>query len=210
MCIQKRVNNAILLSCVMIAGCGTKPDHNANWYYYWEKDGVIPSLNRNGSPASRWDWSVDAANQGVFGASHGPSDGYVLTDLCIVDPVINPIAVRHKILLTWENIGAATEFGVEQAAATAEHEIKHILNYRQIDGGQIDTDGDGLADINENGAPYFFIIGETDTYDLATYIHPIYDAYGDNEFEARIAEIVGVAAALKEQDWTLGGAQWRH
>jgi hypothetical protein len=116
-------------SISILLGCGPKPPHNANWYYYWEKDDVIPGLDRDGSPKSRWDWSVQAKNQGVYGASHGPSDGYVLTDLCITAPLGSPILVRH-CAEPWRQfaIGARTEFGIEQAAATMAHEKQHIFN----------------------------------------------------------------------------------
>jgi len=109
-------------------GCGEKPAHNANWYYYWEKDGIVPYLNRTGSPVSRWDWSVDALNQGVYGASHGPSDGFVLTDLCILEPIQPQIQVRHKYSNVPMMIGAETAYGIQQVAATSAHERQHILN----------------------------------------------------------------------------------
>ena len=196
------------------AGCGPKPAHNANWYYYWEKDDVIPGIDRAGSPASRWDWSVEAANQGVYGASHGPSNGYVLTDYCITSPGSAPIDVHHKMRPLTQSIGASTTYGIEQAAATMAHEKQHIVNYQQIQGGQQDTDNDRLADSLENAPPYYFIIADSplgwDTYDLATSIHPDYEAYGDSEFVARRAEAAGVSAAKLDEDWTVGGAQWRH
>jgi hypothetical protein len=204
------------LITAMLWGCGPKPEHNANWYYYWEKDDVIAGLDREGSPASRWDWSTDAANQGVYGAAHGPSDGYVLTDRCITDPVSDPIEVRHKMRVPplTQLIGARTTYGLEQAAATTAHEKQHILNYQQTEGGQPDTDNDGLADTLENTPPYYFIIADSplgwDTYDLASRIHPDYEGYGDNEFVARQAEAAGVSAAKLDEDWTVGGAQWRH
>jgi hypothetical protein len=193
-----------------IAGCGPKPEHNANWYYYWEKDNVIPDLDRNGSPASRWDWSVDAANQGVFGASHGPSDGYVLTDLSITSPFMSPIRVIHKVRGTQVYIGAQTVFGVEQAAATAAHEKRHIVNYKMCLAPGSDTDRDGLPDSMENVSPEFFIIGDRDTYELGVWIHPGYHDYGDNEFIARQAEQAAVNALNKNLDWSKGGAQWGH
>jgi len=207
----------VMLSCMValcpMSGCGDKPAHNANWYYYWEKDNVIPGLDRTGSPASRWDWSVDAANQGVYGAAHGPSDGYVLTDRCITHPVMSTIYVWHRTRipkLDWY-IGAATTFEIEQAAATMAHEKKHIENYKfRTSPGQVDTDGDRLADSRENIASYWFIIGDKDTYDLEHRIHPNYADYGDNEFTARQVEPAGVAAAKKDEDWSKGGAQWRH
>jgi hypothetical protein len=194
----------------MLWGCGPKPEHNANWYYYWEKDDVIPGLDREGSPASRWDWSVEAANQGAYGAAHGPSNGYVLTDFCITSPVSHLIPVEHKNDpdLDFE-IGAETRFGVEQAAGTMAHEKLHIANYRQIAGGQPDTDGDGLADSLEEVDPYYFIMGDSDTYNLAS-VYFGYANYGDNEFIARQAEPAGVAVAKLNQDWSQGGAQWRH
>jgi hypothetical protein len=204
-----------VFTVAMLAGCGPKPDHNENWYYYWEKDNVIPGLDRAGSPVSRWDWSVEAANQGVYGAAHGPSNGFVLTDLCITEPENDPITVQHKneAARQWD-IGAATTYGIEAAAATMAHEKQHVLNYQQIQGGQPDTDHDGLADSLENVTPYYFIIADSplgwDTYDLAGVIHPDYEAYGDNEVVARQAEAAGVSAANLDEDWTVGGAQWRH
>jgi len=194
----------------MLWGCGPKPEHNANWYYYWEKDDVIPGLDREGSPASRWDWSVEAANQGVYGAAHGPSDGYVLTDLCVTWPVQQLIAVWHRNepWRTFE-IGAATTFAMERAAAVMAHEKQHVVNYNQVAGGQPDTDADGLADSLEGVEPYLFIIGERDTYQLALQVHPHYADYGDDEFIARQAEPSGAAVAKLNEDWSTGGAQWR-
>ena len=165
-----------------------------------------------GSPASRWDWCIEAANQGAFGASHGPSDGFVLTDLCITSPVLSSILVRHKVTLMYISIGAPTQYGIEQAAATAAHERQHVLNWREIQSGNADTDGDGLADINEgSGSNYNFIINAStgkDTYNLAYYIHSTYATYGDNEVIARQAEFAGVAAVNLNNDWSQGGAQW--
>lgn len=195
---------------VLLMGCGDKPDHNANWYYYWENDRIVPALQRTGSPASRWDWSVKAANKGVYGAAHGPSDGFVLTDLCITHPAMSSIQVTHKTRPLTFKIGAATTYGIQQAAATAVHERQHILNWKQINGGQPDTDMDGLADSEENRAPYFFNIGDRDTYDVATAIASGYATYGENEFVARMAENAGVSALDLSTDWSEGGAQWQH
>jgi len=199
-------------SILVGSGCGPKPDHNANWYYYWEKDNVIIGLDRTGSPASRWDWSVDAANEGVSGAAHGPSDGYVLTDLCITEPNRGTIKVWHDFPPKREfYIGAATTYGIECAAAVMAHEKQHIESYKfKISPGQSDTDKDRLADSLEGIFPYFFIIGNRDTYDLASRIHPDYAAYGDNEFISRQAETAGVGLADTSQDWSKEGAQWRH
>lgn len=190
--------------------CSPKPDHNANWYYYWERDNVVIGLDRLGAPASRWDWDIDAANNGVYGASHGPSNGYVLTDLCITSPVQGSIAVQRAggpVVL----IGASTSWGVEQAAVTAAHEREHIAMWSQLQQpGQVDTDGDRLADSREGTPPHNLIIGNTDTYQLGVFIHSGYAGYGDNEFLARVAESAGLADAQLNLDWSEGGPQWRH
>jgi len=195
---------------ILLGACSEKPDHNANWYYYWEKDNVIPGLDRAGSPASRWDWDVDAANAGVYGASHGPSNGYVLTDLCIVNPIQAQFQVTHDSgnPVVW--IGATTAFGIEQVAVTMTHEKEHIAIWQQLQiPGQIDTDDDRLADSREGIPPYNLIVGNKDTYDLAGRIHITYADYGDNEFLTRVAEATGLASANLNEDWSEGGAQWR-
>jgi len=197
-------------SILVGSGCCPKPDHNANWYYYWEKDNVIAGLDRTGSPASRWDWCVDAANAGASGAAHGPSDGYVLTDLCITEPSREKIKVWHDFPPLREfYIGAATTYGIECAAAVMAHEKKHIESYQfKISPGQSDTDRDRLADSLEGIAPYYFIIGNKDTYDLEHRIYSDYREYGDNEFISRQAEPSGVGLADTDEDWSKGGAQW--
>lgn len=197
----------LLVLCLTI-GCGEKPDHNANWYYYWEKDDVIPGLDRLGSPASRWDWTVAPEWEEAFGASHGPSDGYVLMDRCINFPVREPFRVEHKIRHDVFFIGSTTIFGVERAAGTTAHEKQHIANYRLIESGNPDNDGDGLADSQEEIDPYNFVIGALDTYDLEHAIHKDYASYGDNEFIARQAEQAGVNSAHLDEDWSMLGAQW--
>jgi hypothetical protein len=194
-----------LLIVFALSGC--KPEHNANWYYYWEKDDVIPGLDRTGSPVSRWDWS---AAYDYYGAAHGPSDGYVLMDLCIDSPRAFPYNVTHRNNPALQfRIGATTSYGVEQAAATTYHEKRHIELYQDLQQpGASDTDGDDLADSAEAVGPYFFDVGLTDTYDLENVISATYATYADNEFLARQAENAGVAAAKLDEDWSVGGAQW--
>jgi len=171
-------------------------------------------LDRTGSPASRWDWDVDAANAGVYGASHGPSNGYVLTDRNITASAQLPILVQRADIVNppFIPIGATTTFGVEAVAVTAAHEKEHIAIWQQLQiPGQVDTDGDRLADSREGPAnPHNLIVGNTDTYQLAMFIHPGYASYGDNEFLTRVAETVGLASAQLGEDWSEGGAQWRH
>lgn len=196
---------------ILLGACSEKPEHNANWYYYWEKDNVIPGLDRTGSPASRWDWDVEASNAGVYGASHGPSDGYVLTDLNITASAQLPVQVQ-RVGGPLTPIGASTNFGVEAAAVTAAHEKEHITIWQQLQNpGEVDLDGDRLADSREGPAnPHNLIVGNPDTYQLATFIHINYASYGDNEFLTRVAETVGLASARLDEDWSEGGAQWRH
>lgn len=208
--LRARIPVLVIIGVCSFSSCSSPPAHNANWYYYWEKDNVIPGLDRNGSPASRWDWDVQAKNAGIFGAAHGPSNGYVLTDYNVTNPVVAPIAVTHKTRtppLTI-NIGANTTLPVECAAATMAHEKQHVLCYQQLQqSGQSDTDGDALADSQEGTAPYFFIIGDRDTYNLGAWV-PDYAAYGDQEVVARQAEPPAVAIVNRGQDWSEGGAQW--
>lgn len=206
-----RIYFGFLFCLILLPGCGDKPDHNANWYYYWEKDNVIPGLDRNGSPASRWDWSVDAANQGVLGANHGPSNGFVLTDLCITSTVSSPFDVTHAVSGVTIWIGGTTNWGIERVAATAEHETQHQRNYNLIQAGNADTDNDGLADNQEGIGPYNFVVGNRDTYQLANRFvgWQGYGAYGDNEVTCREVEDAGVATVNLNNDWTTGGAQWR-
>lgn len=192
-------------------GCGPKSEHNANWYYYWEKDNVIEGLDRAGSPFSRWDWSVEAKNKDCYGAAHGPSNGYVLTDLCITSPRESPFKVIHKTSGRIRYIGERTVFGMEHAATTMTHEKQHILNYQKcMQFGQTDSDHDQLADSEENCDPYQLVIGLRDTYDLKSAFdnYEPYGNYGDDEFISRIAGALGVNKAKLDQDWSKGGAQW--
>lgn len=197
---------------ILLGACGEKPEHNANWYYYWEKDDVIVGLDRTGSPASRWDWDLEAANAGAYDASHGPSNGYVLTDRNITAAAQGPIRVQRVGSTTDTFIGATTTFGVEAAAVTMAHEKEHIAIWQHLQTpAQVDTDSDRLADSREGPAnPHNLIVGNRDTYQIAVFIHPDYATYGDNEFLPRIAETVGLGSARPDQGWSEGGAQWRH
>jgi hypothetical protein len=185
-------------------GCSEKP---ANWYYYWEKDDVIAGLDAAGSPASRW-----SSDSSAWGGASGPDNGYALSDRCINEPAQTPTRVRNKGTLQWVDIGCTTTFGIEMAAITMAHEKQHILNYQlRKSPGQADTDRDGLADSQEGIPLYNLIIGEKDTYNLATVFgYAKYANYGDDEFICRIAEPSGLGAANTGQDWSKDGAQWRH
>jgi len=186
-------------------GCSEKP---ANWYYYWEKDNVVVGLDAADSPASRY-----TSNDSKFGGASGPDNGYVVGDLCITSPVGSARTVTRKVPPYYQfSIGANTTFGIEQVAVTMVHEKEHIINYNfRRSPGQTDTDGDGLADSREGISPYFFIVGDRDTYDLGTrFNYSGYYDYGDNEFTGRLAEPSGLPAAILTDDWSKGGAQWGH
>jgi hypothetical protein len=204
-----KISFSLLFCILLLTGCPEKPLHNANWYYYWEKDNVVPGLDRNGNPASRWDWSVEGENADILGANSPEDNGYMLTDLCIDNPVSRPFEVEHIVTLVTIWIGGTTNWGIEMVAATAEHETQHQRNYDFIQAGNADTDGDGLADNQEGIAPYNFVVGQTDTWQLSSLPNfQDYADYGDNEVTAREVEDAGVATINLNEDWSVDGAQW--
>jgi hypothetical protein len=172
-------------------------------------------LSQNGSPASRWDWSVEGVNTGTFGANSDADNGFVMTDMCIDFPVSNPYPVTRRVapFLPFL-IGGTTTYGIEMVGGTTSHEIFHQTLYNEIhQAGNVDTDGDRLADIRENVAPEFFIVGGgifPDTWQCAVFISATYANYGDNEVIAREAEPAGVATVNLNEDWSVDGAQWDH
>lgn len=91
-------------------------------------------------------------------------------------------------------------------------EKEHVVIWTQLQlPGQVDSDGDRPAHSREGPTnPHNLIVGHPDTYQLARFIHANYATYGDNEFLTRIAEAVGLASARVDEDWSEGGAQWRH
>ena len=209
---DRKVGVLLLVGVVLAVAACNKPEHNANWYYYWEKDGVVPDLDRSAALYfSRWGWDEEAATK-YYGGTDGRSGGYGLTDLCITSPALVPRLVRRLGQPPDIEIGATTTWAVETAGAVARHEKQHIIHWREIHiAGLPDTDGDGLADAHEGpGMPYDFIIGEKDTYWLGVYISLGYATYGDDEFIARTKEQAGANSVALGQDWSVGGARWRH
>jgi hypothetical protein len=216
---RRRDNTYIfLLICslplVMGNQCEEKPDHNANWYHYWEQDGVVPELDRGGAPASRYDWSISSS---TLGQSADGYDGYVVTDSIIAYGVSRPFAIFHpSILGLRHDVGATTDFPVERAAATAAHEKKHVELFG-VRSSETDSDNDLLEDSLEAIPPFFFVVGLQDTYSFNAYfddpvtteVEGSYTSYGDNEVLARRAEEFATPSKL-DQDWSVGGAQWRH
>jgi hypothetical protein len=178
-------------------------DRIPNWFEYWGDDGAVPGLD---AP----DTSYNPKRRG-YGAFNPRSDNIELGDLAAeYDPPLN--IPSGPTCPGAEDLGN-TE-GIDTAAVTLAHERRHKTihhNWDSIWHGLPDSDKgipsgayhDDLPDSYEN------TLGtdpnNVDSCSLGTIIDKDYKYYGDNEFDARLAE-KGVRGN-KNKDWANPGKQ---
>jgi hypothetical protein len=80
-------NIALAIIVTGLTGCGTRPDHPANWHYYWKDGQVVDDMDK-----TVWLWATNAPR--------GMSSPHKSTDIIGLG---NPSIVRRTALLTVEN-----------------------------------------------------------------------------------------------------------
>lgn len=177
-------------------GNAGKTQKTTNWFYYW-RQGVVQGLEE-----FEFSWATS------FFGQYDPTTGklYITGNATSHS---STYTVKHKTLNLTYTIGGSAD-NIESVAGTVVHENKH--KELQPSNPQADTDSDNLPDIYEEKEPYYFKIGEKDTYNLAS-IDIGYARYGDQEFLCRMAQ-----KDLKEGnypninynlDWSDTSKQWK-
>jgi len=217
-------------------GCGSCP----NWFFYWKEGEVcsIPQ-NAVYDPSSRDNYSFDGrtdfANLRIILGPSAPECSYAKNVIGIFfseKEDDNGIATVVKQDV-FAQVGADS-WGVRAVAATVKHELKHMEIHKSYVGsdkyippvtieieGEIiniggddgyDSDSDFVADEDESGGKWGLktMVGNPDTYGLATAYSSVYHGYGDNEVQARNAEAVNLedgVAYFTTRDWANPGCQ---
>lgn len=208
----------LLTACGLIVGCSSsRPDHCANWWYYWTDGAVVDDMDR-----VKYLWQQPPEVVGVS-SPHKTTNLVALSDL-VLNPS-PPLVAHHKFTYQAVVIGVQFDGGVDVAAATIAHEFKHVWVYQQWGAriGQTGTvnglhheDKDAIPDIIEQdrnlgsiGATYDLLYWDADTYDLGSLPGwSVYGDYGDNELLARVEEVSNPRARRPADDWSRDGKNW--
>lgn len=174
------------------AGSGVTP----NWYYYWQQGAVSGGLDE-------FEYGGEHA---LLNGRYVPSNDTLYVYSAAAQGLTSTL-VTHRTNDTLQFTIGVDATGIDAVAAIVLHEKEHKRRWhnRNI---LPDSDHDGIPDMEEGCAPYYFDKNHPDTYNLSQLIYSNYYAYGDQEFLCRMAEQGYISDPTK--DWSRPGKQWTY